>query len=155
MDGRQQRIATHAEIAAKGFHLDKLVPTEKMSAASAGTMGGRAKLDMSGNSISQMLGSANGDMALIMDGGTVSELLLRLTNLDIANSLARLLGGDKQRAADWDTSCAGGGRGSTASATRERRRRRRRRRLTWSRRGGIQGGGERHTRRSRVTLVRT
>jgi len=96
MDGRQQRIATHAEIAAKGFHLDKLVPTEKMSAASAGTMGGRAKLDMSGNSISQMLGSANGDMALIMDGGTVSELLLRLTNLDIANSLARLLGGDKQ-----------------------------------------------------------
>jgi len=96
MDGRQQRIVTHADIVAKGLHLDKLMPTAKMSAVSAGTMGGRAKLVMTGNSVAQMLGSANGKAALIMDGGTVSELALRLANLDIANSLARLIGGDKQ-----------------------------------------------------------
>ncbi len=95
MDGRQQRIATHADIVAKGLHLDKLMPTEKMGAVSAGTLGGRAQLDMNGNAISQMLGSANGEAALIMDGGTVSELALRLSNLDIANSLARLIGGDR------------------------------------------------------------
>jgi len=96
MDGRQQRIVTHADIAAKGLHLDKLMPTEAMSAVTAGTLGGRAKLVMTGNSVSQMLGSANGEAAVIMDGGSVSELVLRLTNLDIANSLARLIGGDKQ-----------------------------------------------------------
>ncbi|MEO7953390.1 MAG: AsmA family protein [Polaromonas sp.] len=96
MDGREQRIATHAEILAKGLHLDKLMPMEKMRAVSSGTMGGRAKLVMTGNSVSQMLGSANGEAALIMTGGTVSELALRLSNLDIANSLARLIVGDKQ-----------------------------------------------------------
>jgi len=96
MDGRGPRIATHAEIAAKGLHLDKLMPTAKLSAVSAGTMGGRAKLAMNGNSVSLMLGSANGKAALIMDGGSVSELALRLSNLDIANSLALLIGGDKQ-----------------------------------------------------------
>ena len=96
MDARQQRIATHADIATKGLRLDKLMPTEKLSAVSAGTLGGRAKLDMTGNSVDQMLGSANGKAAVIMDGGTMSELVLRLSNLDIANSLARLIGGDKQ-----------------------------------------------------------
>jgi len=96
MDARQQRVVTHADIAAKGLHLDKLMPTEQLRAVTAGTLGGRAKLEMNGNSVAQMLGSANGKAALIMDGGTVSELVLRLSNLDIANSLARLVGGDKQ-----------------------------------------------------------
>ncbi len=70
MDGRQQSTATHADIVAKGLHLDKLMPTEKMSAVSAGTLGGRAKLEMTGNSVSQMLGSATGKAAVIMVGGT-------------------------------------------------------------------------------------
>jgi uncharacterized protein involved in outer membrane biogenesis len=42
-----------------------------------------------------MLGSADGRVAMIMDGGTISELALRLSNLDIANSLARLISGDR------------------------------------------------------------
>ncbi len=96
MDGRKSHIVTHADITAKGLYLEQLFPASKINAASAGTMGGRAKLDASGNSISQMMGTANGEAALIMEGGTVSELLLRLSDLDIANSIKVLLGGDKQ-----------------------------------------------------------
>jgi len=96
MDGRKPRIVTRADITAKGLHLDQLFPPSRLSAANAGTLGGRAKLHGNGNSIAQMLGTANGDAALIMDGGSVSELMLRLANLDIANSIARLLGGDNQ-----------------------------------------------------------
>jgi len=96
MDGRKPRIVARADITAKGLHLDQLFPPSKLTAANAGTLGGRAKLDGSGNSIAQLLGTANGDAALIMDGGSVSELMLRLSNLDIANSIAVLLGGDKQ-----------------------------------------------------------
>ena len=96
MDGRKSHIVTHADITAKGLYLEQLFPASKMNAASAGTMGGRAKLDASGDSISQMMASANGEAALIMDGGTISELLLRVSNLDIANSFLVLLGGDKQ-----------------------------------------------------------
>src|SRR6185369_13568212 len=96
MDVRKAHMLTHAEITAKGLHLDQLYPNSKLNAASSGTMGGRAKLDAAGNSIARMLGSANGEAALIMDGGTVSELLLRLSDLDIANAFMVLLGGDKQ-----------------------------------------------------------
>lgn len=96
VDGRKERIETHADILAKGLHLDQLMPNAKLSSVNTGNMGGRAKLDMHGNSIAQMLGSANGKAALIMGGGSVSELTLRLSNLDIANSLARMIGGDKK-----------------------------------------------------------
>jgi uncharacterized protein involved in outer membrane biogenesis len=96
MDGRGSHIVTHADIAAKGLHLNQLLPGLEMNAASAGIMGGRAKLNAAGNSMAQMLGTANGEAALIMDGGSVSELVLRLSNLDIANSILVWLGGDKQ-----------------------------------------------------------
>ncbi len=68
MDGRKPRIATRADITAKGLHLDQMFPASKLAAADTGTMGGRARLDGNGNSIAQMLGSANGEAALIMDG---------------------------------------------------------------------------------------
>ena len=96
MDARKPKIATRADITVKGLHLGQLFPESKIAAEQTGTMGGRAKLDTTGNSVSQMMGSANGDAALIMDGGSVSELLLRLSNLDIANAVMVWLGGDKQ-----------------------------------------------------------
>lgn len=96
MDGRQPLISTHADITAKGLHLDQMFPGSTLAGADTGTMGGRARLDGRGNSIAQMLASANGKTALIMDGGSVGELMLRLSNLDIANTFMALLGGDKQ-----------------------------------------------------------
>jgi uncharacterized protein involved in outer membrane biogenesis len=96
MDGRKPRIVTRADITAKGLDLEQMFPNTKLAAADTGTMGGRARLTGTGNSLAQMLGTANGEAALIMDGGTVSELMLRLSNLDIANSIIVMLGGDKQ-----------------------------------------------------------
>lgn len=96
MDGRKSHLVTHADITAKGLYLNLLFPESKLNDSSEGTLGGRATLDTSGDSIAQMMGSANGEAALIMDGGTISELLLRMSNLDIANSFLVLLGGDKQ-----------------------------------------------------------
>jgi uncharacterized protein involved in outer membrane biogenesis len=59
-------------------------------------MGGRARLEGSGNTIAEMLATANGESGLIMDSGSIDELMLRLANLDIAHSLALLVGGDRQ-----------------------------------------------------------
>jgi AsmA family protein len=96
MDARQPKMATHAQITAKGLHLARMFPKSKLGAGDTGTLGGRAQLHGNGNSIAQMLGSAGGDAAVVMDGGSVGELALRLSNLDIANSLLVMLGGDKQ-----------------------------------------------------------
>jgi len=94
MDGRGPHIITHADITAKGLHLDQLL-TSKLTASNQGIIGGRTKLDATGDSISQMMGTANGEAALIMDGGSISEMTLRLSNLDVANAFLLLLGGDK------------------------------------------------------------
>jgi AsmA family protein len=94
MDGRGPHIVTHADITVKGLHLDQLLPTSKLTASNPGIMGGRAKIDARGDSLSQMMGTANGEAALIMDGGTISELLLRKSNVDIANSFLVLVRGD-------------------------------------------------------------
>jgi AsmA family protein len=89
-------MATHAQVTAKGLHLARMFPKSKLGAGDTGTLGGRAQLRGNGNSIAQMLGSAQGDAALVMEGGSVGELALRMSNLDIANSLLVMLGGDKQ-----------------------------------------------------------
>jgi len=95
MDGRGPHIVTHADIKAKGLHVGRLFLTSKLAASSRGIIGGRAKLEARGDSVSQMMGTANGEAALIMDGGSISELTLRKANVDIANSFLVLLRGDK------------------------------------------------------------
>jgi uncharacterized protein involved in outer membrane biogenesis len=42
-----------------------------------------------------MLGSANGETSLVVGEGEVSDLMLRLSNLDIANTLLVLMRGDR------------------------------------------------------------
>jgi uncharacterized protein involved in outer membrane biogenesis len=96
MDVRQERPVTRAQLTAKGLHLDRMAPGAKLGGVGTGTFGGRAALQGSGTSVAQMLATANGDAAVIMEGGSVGELALRMSNLDVANSLLLLLGGDRQ-----------------------------------------------------------
>jgi AsmA family protein len=96
MDARKPRMVTHAAVTAKGLNLARMFPNSKLGSGNTGTFGGRAQLQGGGDSIAQMLGTAQGDAALIMQGGSVGELTMRMSNLDIANSLLLMLGGDKQ-----------------------------------------------------------
>lgn len=96
MDAKRPRMATHARITARGLNLARMFPGSKLGGGDTGTLGGRATLKGNGNSIGQMLASASGDAALVMEGGTVGELALRMSNLDLAHSVTLLLGGDRQ-----------------------------------------------------------
>ncbi|MDR3428302.1 AsmA family protein [Silvimonas sp.] len=96
MDSGATPLKTSVDMTAAHLQLEQLVPSLGESRqASAGLVGGKARLAMQGNSVAQMLGSANGNVAVIMDGGKISKLLLRLTNLDLANLLPILFTGDK------------------------------------------------------------
>jgi uncharacterized protein involved in outer membrane biogenesis len=96
MDARQPVIRTNLDMAVKQVHLEKLFPSFRLNQANAGVITGRTKLETTGNSVAAMLSKADGDMALMMEGGSVSELLVRLLNLDVANALPVLLTGDRQ-----------------------------------------------------------
>lgn len=61
----------------------------------AGRLGGRVNLQATGTSAAQILGSANGDLFLVMSDGSISHLLVELAGLDIAESLGVVIGGDE------------------------------------------------------------
>ena len=61
----------------------------------AGTLGGRAQVRATGTSVAQILGSADGEVFVVMAGGRFSHLMMELAGLDIAESLGFALKGDE------------------------------------------------------------
>ncbi len=96
MDARRAPIKSRLEATLKQVRLEKMFPSLKIEKMNAGVLGGRIDIASSGNSLASMFGTADGSAAILMEGGSVSELVVRLTNLDIAHSLTILLTGDKQ-----------------------------------------------------------
>lgn len=66
-----------------------------MAEESEGLIGGTAKLSGQGTSLKQMLSTANGNVGIGMEGGLISNLLLEIVGLDIAQGVGFLLSGDK------------------------------------------------------------
>ena len=60
-----------------------------------GYIGGTAKLAGTGKSLRQMFSNAHGDVGLGMEGGQLSNLIVELLGLDVAQSLGFLIKGDK------------------------------------------------------------
>ena len=76
--------------------MGKLFPTVQMVKAGSGDLSGAIALTAQGNSIAHMLGSANGNVGLIMGAGHVSNLLVELAGLDVAESLKYLIDKDRE-----------------------------------------------------------
>jgi AsmA family len=95
LDAHQTPIAAAADLKGRELALDRLAPGIKAVLQDPGRLDGRVRLAMRGNSVAAMLATANGDVAVMTRNGTVSDLALRLVNLDIANALAVLARGDR------------------------------------------------------------
>ena len=93
LDARRNPIEAAAELRASGVELPRLLP--RLKATSVGRIGGKATIEGRGNSVAQMLATADGDVAAVMGTGEVSNLMLELAGLDIAESLKFLLGRDR------------------------------------------------------------
>lgn len=97
LDTRNSPANAHVDMQARRLRLRELMPDADSKRLTTGTLGGRMRLDLRGNSVAELLGSANGDVALAMNGGSTDRLLVRLANLDIANAVASwLAGGQKE-----------------------------------------------------------
>lgn len=83
LDGRENPIRAQARLKVQKLQLSKLFPTIKESQASIGAVTGLIELAGSGNSVSKMLGSAQGKIGLYVDGGKMSAFLAQLIALDL------------------------------------------------------------------------
>ena len=94
LDARQDVIRTRGDVIASDVELKQIVPKLAPPNGSAGKLSGHARLNGTGNSVADMLGSSSGEIALVSEGGDASALAIVLTNLDLARAVPLLLGGD-------------------------------------------------------------
>jgi uncharacterized protein involved in outer membrane biogenesis len=93
LDARHDVLRSAAELKARDIDLPRLAPRFKET--SIGRVAGNARLTARGNSLAQMFAAANGEISTGMGKGRMSNLLLELAGLDVAESLKFLLGRDK------------------------------------------------------------
>jgi uncharacterized protein involved in outer membrane biogenesis len=91
LDGNQQPVKADADIDFRQLDLSHILQKTSMFKG-AGTVGGSARLDTTGDSLAQMLGRGNGELKLFMSGGNLSALLVDLAGLDFGNSVISALG---------------------------------------------------------------
>lgn len=95
MDARKSPIQTQADIAARGLNLAPMLPKVELAKDAIGKIGGNVKLSGNGNSIAGMLGSSDGTALVGMGRGQISNLVMELAGIDIAESLKFLVKGDR------------------------------------------------------------
>jgi uncharacterized protein involved in outer membrane biogenesis len=95
LDARKGLIATKADVKIRKVPLKRLLAETRFEPESGGMFFGQVLLDTTGNSVADMLGRGNGDITLLMDQGRISNLLIELVGLDVAESLGFLLTKDK------------------------------------------------------------
>jgi uncharacterized protein involved in outer membrane biogenesis len=94
LDARKPVIDASVDLRGVGLQLNKLLPSVKSMLDSTGAVDARVRLAGQGNSFAALLGSADGSIASVMEGGSMSSVVLRLANLDLANTLLAMAKGN-------------------------------------------------------------
>ena len=87
--------AVDTRLAVRGVQLNQLFPTIKNTKSAFGKISGQIDLKGRGNSMAQMLGSASGDVALVMGNGEISNILLEFIGLDGGEVIKFFINGDR------------------------------------------------------------
>lgn len=79
----------------RGLQLNQLLPAVETTKSSLGKITGQFDLSGRGNSAAQMLGSASGNVAVLMGKGEISNILLEYMGLDGGEIIKFLVRGDR------------------------------------------------------------
>ena len=94
LDGRQEPIKSDLRMDVKALKLGELFPTVKDARSSVGDVTGLIELSGTGDSVAKMLGSANGKIGVVVDGGEVSKFLMNAVAIDLWGIARTKLEGD-------------------------------------------------------------
>lgn len=96
LDARKQPQAYDLLIVMRQLKLPELVPQAASLKDAVGAMSGKLELRGTGQSLAQMFATANGELQMGLGRGEVSNLLLEVAGLDVAEALKFLLGKDRK-----------------------------------------------------------
>jgi uncharacterized protein involved in outer membrane biogenesis len=95
IDSLAKPVKVQARLDARTLQLSQLFPRIEVTKGSLGKLNGRIDLAGSGNSISKVLGSSSGTMALLMGKGEISAILMEFMGLDGGEIIQFFMAGDK------------------------------------------------------------
>ncbi len=95
LDGRTTPLEGRAKLTARGFKLKQLFPTFEPMKTSFGELNGDADIAGTGNSVAALLGSAKGDVKMLINDGAISRELMELAGLNVGNYVVGKIFGDK------------------------------------------------------------
>ncbi|MFC0711567.1 AsmA family protein [Azorhizophilus paspali] len=96
LDGRRTPLDGQAQVSIRGLELKRLFPTVETMRDSLGELNGDANLRGTGNSVAALLGSAGGELKLLIDDGTISRALMELAGLNVGSYVVERLFGDDE-----------------------------------------------------------
>ena len=95
VDVNVEPASVESRLAVRGVRLNQLFPTIKNTQSALGKISGQIDLKGRGNSVAQTLGSASGNVALLMGRGEISNILLEYIGLDGGEIIKFLIIGDR------------------------------------------------------------
>jgi len=96
LDGREKVLDASARLAARGVKIRELFPKLQSMQATFGEINGDGALVGKGNTVAAMLGTSQGEINAVVTEGTVSQFVLELAGLNVANAVYAKIFGDKQ-----------------------------------------------------------
>lgn len=96
LEGKRTPMRGVADLHARGFQLQKLLPNVESMRRSLGQLNGDAKISGTGNSVADLLGTSNGDVRLLINDGVISRNLMEIAGLNVGNYLVGKLFGDDE-----------------------------------------------------------
>ncbi len=107
LNGRTEPLEGRAKFTARRFKLKQLFPTFEPMKTSFGELNGDADITGRGNSVAKLLGTANGNLKMLINDGAISRELMELAGLNVGNYVVGKIFGDKEvkincAAADFD-----------------------------------------------------
>ncbi|MBB3241769.1 hypothetical protein FHW68_003295 [Pseudomonas sp. Tn43] len=96
LNGRTEPLEGRARLTARKFKLKQLFPTLERMKTSFGELNGDADLSGRGNSVAKLLGTADGNLKMLINDGAISRELMELAGLNVGNYVVGKIFGDRE-----------------------------------------------------------
>ena len=94
-DGSKRPSKVKIDARLRRLDLKRFLGNSPFAQKTIGPIGGRIDISGTGESFRELMATASGNTFLVMSGGEISELLVRLAGLDVARTLGVMVRGDK------------------------------------------------------------
>jgi uncharacterized protein involved in outer membrane biogenesis len=94
-DGSKRPSGVKIDARLRNLDLKRFLGDSSFAQKTLSPIGGRVAISGTGESFRELMASASGSTFLAMSGGEISDLLVRLAGLDVANALGVVVRGDK------------------------------------------------------------